>query len=704
MDLLKRATERLVGKLAGEKSAGPSENKLPPIKMPSEQPNDELKLINYVKEKVQEIRNSGSRVASEGVWMTNYAYLMGFDSVYYDSASRQYRVIGRPNGSGRGNRLQVNKILPSVQRRQARLCKNPPKWEIRPDDSSQEAKDRARLEKDLLAYYIDKERVLAKRQEMMPGLMQCGHYYMAVRWNTQKGALLTAEETKVTDDGNTDIVSSDSEYEGDIDVELVSAFEIFPDPMATNLIDAQYYIEAKVRKLDYFKMQYPDRGALVKEEDTWLLSIQNEMRINSMVGQGPAQTGIGLAMKNSAIELTLYEKRSKKYPDGRMVVVANGVLLHDGTLPCGLYPHVKWDDVPITQKYYSEALVTHARPIQDQYNTLIRKRAQWTNTMLAGKWISPKGSSFQENAPTNQSGEVLYYTPVPGAPPPMQMQVPVIPQYAYNEEDRLLNALYDIFGEGEISRGILPAAGIPAIGMQLLLEQDETRISTVTEQHEYAFSQVGKLMLTYLEKYVTNERMLKIADPNAQYQIKSWTGSDLSEQHDVIVIRGSTAPTSLATRRNEILNLYDRGMYGSPADQQVRIKVMRDLEFGDTSSHYADQSADFAQINKSIHEIEVGIIPEISEFDNHALHLQEKNRYRKSDKFTNMDTEKQAIFLNDMEEHLQALMKITAPNFGMTVTPSDQIEPQAAQTAKDMDLEAQQNASQQLQNASTGAE
>lgn len=693
MDLLRRAQERLFGKLDG---------KLPKVESASDQPQDEQKLVNYVRDKVQEIRNSSSRVANEGIWMTNYAYLMGFDSVYYDTSSRQYRVIGRPRGT-RGNRLQVNKVLPSVQRRQARLCKNPPKWEIRPDDASQEAKDKARLEKDLLAYYIDKERVLQKRQEMMPGLMQCGHYYMHVLWDPTKGEMLSAEQTKLSEDGNTETVQADSEYEGDVEIELVSAFEIFPDPQATSLDNAQYYIQAKVRKLDYFRTRYPERGGLVKEEDTWLLSIQNEMRINSMVGQGPAQTGIGLAMKNSAIELTLYERRSKDYPNGRMVITANGILLHDGELPCGQFPHVKWDDVQVTQKYYSEAIVTHMRPIQDQYNILIRKRAQWTNTMLAGKWVAPKGSSFQENAPNNQSGEVWYYNPVPGAPPPMQQQVPVIPQYAYSEEDRLLSALYDITGESEISRGILPSAAIPAIGMQLLLEQDETRTGTVTEQHEYAFAQVGKLILLNLEKNVTNERLLKIADPNAQYIVKTWTGSDLTSKHDVICIRGSTAPVSLATKRNEILNLADRGMYGSMEDPQVRIKVMRDLEFGDVSAHYADQSADFAQINKSIHEIEEGIIPEISEFDNHALHLQEKNRYRKSDKYANLDPAKQAILLNDMEEHLQMLMKITAPQFGMTVSPQDQIEPQAAEMAKVMDQEAQAEQANNLQNLGTGA-
>lgn len=720
MSIFDKALERLSKSVAGQK---------PGVESASEQPDEEKKLVGYVRSKVEEIRNSGSRVAQEGNWMTNFAYLMGFDSVYWDSQTRQFRVLNRPAGTTNRNRIQINKILPTCQRRQARICQSAPKWEVRPDDASQEARDQARLEKELLSFYIDKERVLQKRQNMMMGLQATGDYYMCVRWNPRKGDLLEApmDELEMPMEGlsgetpnpapqdgmdsanaNQGLLGDeegslgnaqakmDYEHEGDVEISLDSAFEIFPDPLAVDLDDAQYYIVAKVRKLDYFVMQYPEKGMLVKQEDAWLISIQNEMRINSMVGQGPAQTGIALQTKDAAIELTYYEKKSAKYPKGRMVVTANGVLLLDEELPCGEFPHVKFSDLPITNKFYSEAIITHLRPIQDQFNTLIRKRAQWTNIMLTGKWQAAKGSQLQQEALNNQSGEVLWYTPVPGAPPPQQMQVPVIPQYAYTEEDRLNGMFYDIAGEGEISRGILPSASVPAIGMQLLLEQDQNRISTITEQHEYAFARLGKLILMYLEKFVTNERLLKIADPNAQYQIKDWSGENLTSKHDVIVVRGSTAPQSLATKRNDILNLFNQGLYGNPQDPQVRAKVLTDIEFGDVSRVWADQSADFAQIAKSIHEIESGIIPQISEFDNHPLHIQEKNRYRKSDKYNALDTSKQAILLNDMDEHLKWLMKLTAPNFGMTVDPSSQVEPQAAKMAQSMDQQATMDATNKL--------
>jgi len=667
MDFLKKAFDKMTGGLSEVKDA-------------SDQPQDQINLIAHITGKIQDVRTSGSRVAQEGIWMTNYAYLLGYDSVYYDSSARQFRATGMGSRTINRNRLFVNKILPVCQRRQARITKNPPKWEIRPDDSSEKAKDQTRFEKNLLDYYMDKERVLQKRQDMMMGLMQCGHFYMGVNWNDEKGEFLTKPKSGpdgIPQLGPNGEPEMEYEWEGDIDVEVISAFEIFADPLATTLDQAQWVIRAKVRKIDYFRERYPDRGHLVKEEGAWLLSAQYEMRIQSMTGQGPAQTGIETQMKHCAIELIYWEKKSKKFPKGRQVICANGILLEDKDLPCGEIPLSKFDDVPITGKYYSEAIVTHLRPIQDQYNRLITKRAEWTNRLLAGKYMAARGSELMQESMTDQSGEIVYFTPVPNAPnsgAPTAVNVPNIPQYAYAEEDKLNDMFYDIAGEGEISRGILPAAGIPAIGMQLLLEQDETRISTVTAQHEYAFATLGKLMLLYLEHYVTNDRLLKITDPHTQYVVKKWSGVDLKSKHDIIVLRGSTAPQSLAVKRNEIMNLWTQGLMGDPTDPQVRQAVLQRLEFGDISAVWEDQSVDMAQIKKTMELIQIGVVPEVNELDNHALHIQEKNRFRKTESFDSLDAEKQAILINDIESHVRALMQITAPQFGMNPNAENELD------------------------------
>lgn len=680
MDLFRKAMDKLNGKSLGE------------IENPSDQPKDQVDLVDFIKGKVMDVRQASSRISLEGTWMTNYAYLVGYNSVYYDTNSRQFKNMATPQAGLRGNKLYINKILPTVQRRQARLCKNAPRYEVKPDNASQEAKDTARLEQQVIEMYWDKERINEKRLKMMTGLQQCGHYYMEVGWDTQKGEAITNELYEkdelgqiILDENGEPKKSLDIEYEGDLTVNTESPFGIFVDPLATSLEDAQWYIKARVRKLDYFKTHWGERGCLVKEEDAWLMSIQYEQRLQGMTNQGPTQASTQTQMANAAIELSYHEKRSKGYPNGRMIVCANGILLHDGELPVGEFPLVKFDDIPIEGKFYPEAIVTHLRPIQDQYNKLVTMRAAWTNRLLAGKYIAPYGSNLHSEALTDQSGEVVYFEAVPNSPSGVQpLQVPMIPSYAYEEEQNLDKMFYDIAGEGEISRGILPAAGIPAIGMQLLLEQDETRVAAMTEQHEYAFAKLARLQLMYLEKFCTSEKLLKISDPNAQYIVKKFIGADLKSKHDVTVVKGSLAPSTKASRRNDVMNLYQSGLLGDAVDPQVKAKVLNYLEFGDTSNVWQDQAIDMAQIRKTIDQIEKEKIPEVSELDNHVLHIQEKNKYRKSDKFDTLSSTSQAILITDIEQHINFLKQITAPQFGMSVNPEDDVSAMQKQNFADI--------------------
>lgn len=638
---------------------------LPQLNDGSQQTEDEKKLCTFVKHKVEEIRMSGNRVAHEAVWMTNIAYVLGFDNIFYDTNTRTFARIGKYRSAAGRGRVHVNKILATLQRRLARLCKNAPRYEVRPDEGTQEAKDRARLEQQILEMYWDKERIQEKRIGMTMGVQECGHYYLRVLWDTQKGELLEAEN----DDGTVDY-----EFEGDIAIEVCSAFEVFPDPLAKNFDELLYLVHCKVRKLDYFRTHYPNRGGLVKEEDCWLLSLQYEQRINSMTGNAQAGSGTALQTKNAAIEMVYYEKPTQFHPRGRMVTVANGILLADEELTVDEIPFAKFDDVVVAGKYYPEAITTHLRPIQDQYNRTVAIRAAWTNRCAFGKIIAAKGHGIIAEGLNDQSGEIVEYTHVPNCPPPQGMSIPVIPQYLYNETTELNNNFYDVAGEGDVSRGILPAAGVPAIGMQLLLEQDETRIGIMTEQHEHGFARLGRLIVKYLEKKVTNKRLLKFTGPDSEYQVRPWTGDDLKSKHDVMVKRGSLAPTSKAMKRNDIMNAFQSGLLGAMADPNVLLKVLKSLEYGDLSEFWQDIALDMGQIKKHISMIEQGVVPEVHEADNHVLAYQEMNKYRKSDKFDALNPANQAIFLQVMEEHLQETMKLTAPQFGLAPEAGDDVE------------------------------
>lgn len=628
------------------------------------QGGEEKKLCEFVKGRIEDVRSNASRIAHEGIWLTNIAYLLGFDSIYYDVNMRQFRPA--TGQFMRRHKISVNRILPSTQNRAARLTKNPPRYDVRPKSTSEEDRDAARLALYLVNQVWDVQYINKKRLELVMWLQQCGHSYFKTCWDRTLGPKVPYIHPTT---GQKRMIP-----QGDIRVDVVNAFEVFPDPLAKSMDELTWLVHAKVRPIHYFRDHY-DNGHLVKPEDVWLTSLQYEGRINSFNSQTGGATGVNPLLKHCAIELSLYEAPSYRHENGRMIVCANDVLLKDEELPIDEIGFSKFDDVMIAGKYYSESVITHARPIQDQYNRTISQRANWTNQLLAGKYRAPRGSSLIKEA-FNDQPEVIEYDPVPGAGPPEAISIPNIPQYAYQEDDYLMGMMDNIFGLSEPSQGQLPSASIPAIGLQFLVEQDMTRIGVITEQHEFAYAATGRHILKYAEKYYTMPRILRMAGKNMEYTVKEFIGSEIQGNNDVVVIKGSTIPGSKVLKRQEIINLHQGGYLGNPQDPKVLENVLNMLEYGDIQEAWKDHSLDMGQIKKHINMIEEGIKPPVSEFDNHPLFLQELNRYRKSDKFALLMPESQKILIEVMEDHVQEMMNMTAPMDDSNPNLQDQVEAQ----------------------------
>lgn len=621
---------------------------LEPLEMVNDQSPDEQKIVQHIRSKIDMVRQTNSRIAIEGIYLTNVAYLMGFDGVYYDTTYRQFKNID-PKRKLTRSRFKVNKILPIIQNRLSRLTQSPPKYDVRPNSNSTEDKDSARLALQILNDVFDKQRFDEKRQELLMAVMQGGHAYIQVLWDPTLGKPMFDP-----DDGS--LVG----YEGDVRFEVLNCLEIFPDPLAKTIDDCQWLVKAKVRKLEYFKEKYPDRGGAVKEETAWLMSSMYDLKANSLTAVGIVGASTQDQMRDSAIETVYYEKRSKDYPNGRMIVSASGILLEDKDLPVGMFDIVKFDDMLIGGRYNSESVITHLRPIQDQYNITRTKMSEWIRKLLAGKYIVAKGSNLMQEA-LNNDIEVLEHTPVPNAAEPKAMDIPQIPPYAYKDLQTTDSELDFISGINEVSRGVLPSASIPASGLAFLQEQDQTRIGVTTTRNESGFARIGELALRYVGENYVMPRLLKLAGEGLEYTVKEFIGADIRDNYDVIVIQGSTVPTSKVIRRQDIMTAWQSGLLGNPQDNKVRMKVFQNLEYGDIEDMWKSQALDECQVKYAIESLEKGKLPPLDEFDNHQFHLIELNDYRKTDKYAQMDKQKQGLFKYVMEWHIQALNNIQNP-------------------------------------------
>ena len=549
--------------------------------------------------------------------------------------------------------MQSNLILPTLQNRAARLNRNRPTWQVVPNKSDNECVEAARLGADIMEYIWRDQNMDSKRLECSLWRQQIGHCYFKVNWDPTLG-------DELSEDPETgEVIMS-----GDIRIDVVAGFEVFPDPLATTERDAQWLIHAKTRPLSYFKSQY-ENGEEVKEEGLWLLSQQYQARINNMTAQGPSNSGVQSLLKDCAIEVCYYEAKSKKYPRGRQITGANGVILEEKKLPVGKIPFVRFDDIMVAGKYYPESLVTHLRPMQDQMNRILSSRAEWTNLMLKGKYLAARGHGLQQEALNDRNGEVVEYDAIPGHVPPQALPCPTIPSYAYQEEQSIRQQVNDISGLSEVSRGTIPAGAgnLPAIGMQMLTEADETRLSVITRRDEENFGRLGSLCLRFVGEFVKVPHILKIAGENMEYTVKDFLGADLRGNYDVRVQDGSTLPQSMSQKRADVSNIVKMfpGILGNITDPKVATRILKMLEFGDTSELFRDYGLDMHQIQESIEGLCKGKISPPSEFDNNSLHIVEKNRFRKTQKFDALDTNAKTAFNTDIEARLRVLMAQANP-------------------------------------------
>lgn len=640
--------EKVAAALSGNKSQGEPLGALSDV---LEQDPDEVKLVDHVRKKIDQVRQGSSRIAQEGIAFTNVAYLLGYNQVVFDPQARAFKNVDPKRRLARNN-IKINKVLPTVQNRLARLTQSPPKYDVRPNSNSSEDKDSARLGLQIIEDVFDKQVFIEKQQDVLMNAMQAGVAYIQVLWDPTLGKPMVDPNTQES-----------AGYEGDVRLECLTMFEVFPDPLAKTIDEAQWLIKAKVRKLDYFRDRYPERGNAVKEEDVWLQSSIYDLKANAATSVGIAGSQSTEQMKNSAIELVYYERRSKDHPNGRMVVCASGVLLEDKELPIGEFDIVKFDDILIGGRYNSEAIITHLRPIQDQYTITRTKCADWVKQTLGGKYIAAKGAGLSQEA-INDTTEVVEYNPVPNAEPPHAMAIPQIPSYVY-EDIKVLSGEFDfISGINEASRGVSPGAQMPFRGMALLVEQDQTRISVQTSRNELAYARLGCAILKYVGKNYKMPRMLKTAGDGLSYAVKEFMGSDIKDNYDVIVVPGSTAPTSKVLKRQDIMNAYQTGILGDPNDPKLKAKVLKEMEFGDVAEMWKEQALDEQQIKKLITSIEDGEFDAQKpghEWDNHILFVQELNSYRKTDKYEALSDEQKGQINFVAEWHVQAQVALLHP-------------------------------------------
>ena len=292
--------------------------------------------------------------------------------------------------------------------------------------------------------------------------------------------MLTYEYDKKPN-GNTD---------GDVKPIPVSPFNLYPDPLATSVEDAEYIIFADYKHVNQLKKQFPKHADYLQGGDINYSDLVNDRDDNAR-------------LDNQVLVLEMWCRdystinsddgnKKMKYPKGRVITVAPelDLVLEDKENPynTGRFPFFLFKDIDVPFQFWGEGevkwLLSPQNQVNDLYNQII-DNAKHTANM---QWVIDKNSGIPKGELTNRPGLIIRKNPGSEV---RRDSPPSMPMYVSEMVERLKNDVEVISGVHDVTRGQTPSGIQSASAIIALQEAAQIRIRLKITLHHNALGLLG---------------------------------------------------------------------------------------------------------------------------------------------------------------------------------------------------------------------
>ena len=555
-------------------------------------------------------------------WIISMAFLSGRQYTRFNQSAHTLTQLKRPTKKIWN---VDNQLLPRWRRQIADLIRTPPTMSVVPNSNDDDDIKAAHTgDKVLKAFWLT-NKMRSKMRQLGGWIYSCGNAFVDDRWNSKLGPLVKNPETGVL------------EYPGDVDCGIWSPFEIlvpFVNMGETDLHDFPWMIKQKRRTLDWISNNY-ERGIEVAGESP----DSNVMGIGSLLGNESNSLSSKI---ESATLYDVYIQPSYQHPNGLFVTAANGIILQQAEYPLNYYHLEQFKDIDIPGVFWGQATLENAIGLQRTWNQTISGIDEFNRVMGKGKWLVPRTCNM-EVSPDDVHGQKILYTPAMGFKPE-HLTLKGLPG-SYNDLLSITKvSIEDLFSQHEVTRGTNKSDIRSGDMVALLREQDAQGNIPSHSIFEESLERVMKRVLGRIAKEYKIERMLKIMGDEGEFSVFSFKGADLNNNTDVIVKSESSLPDSRISREARVLNKYEKGVYGDPTREEVRREVLRMLGEAAPDDIFATTRLDekLAKRENELMKQGAQVVP--NPYDNHQIHYEVLNRYRKSIEHQKMRYEQPEVF------------------------------------------------------------
>lgn len=660
------------------------------------------KVVSWVNEQFTQAKDA--RWKNERQWYLNLAFYFGQQNVQFKGANNRSTQLYTPPAPYYRSRPVINLIRPKIRSEMSKLTAQKPSAFIVPASSEDRDMYAANAGEQIWEsiYRFKKVHSVVRR---------------AVFWSsvTGNGFIKTFWDESAEDKA--------SQMMGDIRYAPITPFHLYvPDLKEEEIEDQPFIIHAQLRNAEQLSRMYRqpinfEKASGDSMEDSFLnvMGLQQwEKNKNVLVLECWIRPGV-----------------CKEIPEGGMYVIAgNRVVYESAEWPYahGQYPVSHIGHVH-SGKFYRDSTIDDLIPLQKEYNRTRGQIIEAKNRMAKPQLAAEIGS-IDPNKVTTEPGQIIMYRPGFQAPQPIPLQG--LPSYVLEEQDRIKGDMDEIIGQHEAPPGVTAATAI-----SYFQEQNDSILTYTYDSMEEAIEKVAFQSLNHVKQFWDTERQVKVTGADGSFDVKAFAGSELRGNTDIRIEAGSALPTSKAAKQAFIMDLMKMGFI----EPQKGLEVM---EIGGINKIYENVQTDvrqaqrenlrMAQATQEIIEqdkitkiqefvsspegqqlasagmLEPGpngglidlsmttqINPEtgqpgvpqpvvlpllvaVNNWDNHRIHIERHNNYRKGQAFEQLPPEAKALFDTHVQEHVNALVQ-----GAMGALPPEMVPPEMLDMAQNQD-------------------
>lgn len=651
-------------------------------------------------------------------WFQNIAMRRGLQNVQVDSSNKV--VINPPEVSGRV-RITINRMKAIHQTRLAKMVTDMPKMEVIPASEQEEDKEIARKGTKLLAYKWQDERMVEKITDESGWMIDCGSGFFHVYWDPTKGPKVPIYKKFEGKEINPEIDRVDSEgFEldetgqriiveesiGDVAIDVISPFDIVNDQMSSTIEDSGWVIIRKGMRVKDIKMRWPETGKDIVAEKDMSQRAYFQRRLMSMIGSvSEAYATEAVTDDELATVNWFYEKKCPTYPNGKFIVNCGSIILESSDMPFDdgvTFPIVKTDDTVVSGSFWGSSTNDDLIPIQKGYNRTVSQIAENANNHGNVKMLVPRGANLESDAYNNSGDEVLEYN---AGFEPHQMQPASLPGHMINILNFYDKAFEDVSGQHEVTRGEAPAGVKSGRAIIALQEKDDTQMAPTKIKFFRQLERLGVLILKLYGQHQNEDRTYRLIGETLD-DVKSLQISKAEVQSMNKDVRCQTENIIAAHKRvmqENAMEMFGEGLFGDQNDPETKKRVLKILEFGSINEIFDTYNQDSfnarsenenfclwtADVLVQKTDEKTGAVVWTQEafiFDDHVVHLNEHNKFRKSPRYRKLTPlQRRGVDVHcEWHEELQKgpITQETAPaEIGQPEPPQAPIPPQAPMEA-----------------------